>query len=68
MDGNEIIAEWMLKERLADLRAVAAREQLLASLPRRARLEPPRFGAWLAAVIGRVARWGRRLQHAPAAK
>ena len=62
MDFNEIAVESMLKQRLAELRAAAARERLLASLPRRRRnLGWRHLAAALAATIARTAVIGRSI-------
>jgi hypothetical protein len=67
MDYNEWLTERILKERLADLRAAAARERLLATLPRRGRRDLSRLRDRLATALRRLADLGRRLGHVPAA-
>jgi hypothetical protein len=66
MDFNVVIAEDLMTQRLAELRAAAAHHRLVAQVRRRRRAWRD-VAAALVTRVSRVAAMGRRLHHAPAA-
>ena len=59
MDSNEYLIEWLVRQRLAEAHAAAARADLVA-------MAPPRHGQLRVALGSVLIRLGRRLAESPA--